>query len=63
MSDRQNAEATLDTVDTIDKKIVSRVCDSLRLLERLGAAKAAKLLESVKNYEPNPSDFTDSPEK
>ncbi|EFW14300.1 hypothetical protein D8B26_007047 [Coccidioides posadasii str. Silveira] len=54
---RENAEGMPDTADTIDRQIISRVCDLLRLLEHLRAAKTAKLLESVKIYEPNPPSF------
>ncbi|PGG99688.1 hypothetical protein AJ80_09302, partial [Polytolypa hystricis UAMH7299] len=37
--------------------VISRVRDSLRLLEHLGTAEAAKLLNRVKNGEPDPPSF------
>ncbi|OJD28220.1 hypothetical protein ACJ73_00377 [Blastomyces percursus] len=46
-----------DTVDMTDEQVISRVRDTPRLLEQLGTAGAAELLDRVKASEPNPPSF------
>ncbi|QSS65040.1 hypothetical protein I7I51_05881 [Histoplasma capsulatum] len=53
--DRDNAEKS-DMVAT-HPEVISRVRDTLRLLEQLGTAGAAELLDRVKASEPNPPSF------
>lgn len=40
-----------------DEQVISQVCDSLQLLEQLGTAEAAKLLDRVKSSGSNSPSF------